>query len=186
MANSRNYTLLSLMGLIRLKSGKLQNTLLSRPLLIDLIYTSLLEVARELKEMSIPEFGATASITDVSLSTATGSFSLADIDGSLTKINVESITKLVGEADNTEIIAVLTDATEYNYLSDYPQAEDDVFWYRDGEIIYMFKGSDITLFDTAVLHYNRIPEKAILDATYIDLSDRFIPLLIEKVLGVVK
>ncbi len=177
MSLSRNYTLLTLMGLIRMKSGKLQNTLLTRSMLIDTIYTCLLEIARELKEADTPEFGLSVAAT-----IASDKIDLTSIDGASTKINVESIVKLV---DATNGLLIPTDAVEFNYLADYPQKQNDIFWYRDGELIYLYKGTGVSAYGVVTLHYDRIPEKAIADATLIDLSDRFIPLLISKILEVV-
>lgn len=172
------------MGEIRLQSGKLQNSLLTRSLLIDMIYTSLLEVARDLKDADTPEFREKASIISIS---GDGVIDLSDIDGGGTKLNVESIIKIFGQATKTaggtvDMSAIPTDAIEFDYLVDYPQKQNNVFWYREGESVYLYLGSNLSGHGSVFLHYDRIPEKAILDATYIDLSDRFIPLLINKVL----
>jgi hypothetical protein len=68
---------------------------------------------------------------------------------------------------------------QYGSVSNYT---DDILWYREGERIHFYKGSNVTAYGTRTMYYTRMPVKGTLDADYIDVRDSNVGMIIDMVM----
>ncbi len=69
---------------------------------------------------------------------------------------------------------------EFENLSTIDTFENSVFFNHFGETLFLFKGSGVTIWGTLTLYYYRLPTAVSADGDYIDMRDKYIPLLIDK------
>lgn len=72
------------------------------------------------------------------------------------------------------------DARDFENLSKFPQKQNKIYWYQNGEIISLYKGSSVSAYGTLTLDYFGKPVAVSADADYLDLKDEHIPLAIQK------
>lgn len=80
---------------------------------------------------------------------------------------------------NGEFIEV-TDARDFENLSKFTQKQNKIYFYQNGEIIKLYKGSNVTAYGTISLDYFGYPELPAIETDKIDLPDEHMGLVIQK------
>lgn len=96
----------------------------------------------------------------------------------LSGLKVNSVRKL-WDSTNGEYVEV-SDARDFENLSLYPQKRNKIYFYQNGEIIRLFKGSNVAAFGTISMDYFGIPEKPATESDYLDIPDEHIGLVIQN------
>jgi len=102
------------------------------------------------------------------------SSAILDVSG----LQIYRIRKLV-DSISGEVIEV-KDAREFENLSRYPQKQNKIYFFQNGETIHLFKGSNISAFGTLTLYYFGYPAKPATENDYLDIKDFHIPIVIQK------
>lgn len=95
----------------------------------------------------------------------------------LSSLKLDKVVKLV---DSINGLVSPRKSFDFENLSGISHFSNSVFFYQGGETLYLWKGSDVAMWGTLTLHYYRLPALPSADADYIDLKDKYIPLLIDK------
>lgn len=101
--------------------------------------------------------------------------SAANID--LSSLRVDKIIKLV---DSTHGLVVEAKDLAFENLSGIDMYDSSVFYNWFGETLFLFKGADVSAWGTLSLYYYRLPVLLSADGDYVDLRDKYVPLLIDK------
>lgn len=177
---SKDWTLERLKGVIRSKANIPDENVVNDPYLIDVIHTALMSVARDLGDAKDPEYRTRLVVKETS-----DYIDLDDVatDSSVAALRINSINSLYNTVCGD---CIPTDAEEIRYLYQLPKKQAHIFYYWEGRYIRMYKGSGLTSYGIFTLTYEIIPVKATADATYIDLSDKHMDLLIFKTIELLK
>ena len=74
----------------------------------------------------------------------------------------------------------VADARDFENLSQFPQKQNNIYWYQNGETIQLYKGSKISAYGTLTLDYYGKPISVVQDTDYLDIKDEYVPLVIQK------
>lgn len=69
---------------------------------------------------------------------------------------------------------------EFEYLSGLSTRQNSLFFAEFGQKLYLFKGSDVASTGTITIYYYRLPTPMTADSDYIDIKDKYIPLVTAK------
>jgi hypothetical protein len=104
-------------------------------------------------------------------------FSNTNID--ISNYKIANITKIV-DSISKEVIKVGDKV--FDNLGRFDEKQNKCYWYKHGQYIFLYKGTDVASFGTLTLFYNSYPQ--IFDQTYedefIDMRDNFADLYIAK------
>lgn len=166
MANlSKDFTLLSLRGLLRSIVNEVGENNLQSLVIDDLIHTCVLEISDLLAAASYPEYGATVGYVSYS----------STIDVSALRIS-----KIVKVVDSVNGTVLPSSSVGFDNLVNRPQEQGNLHYYWFGQQILLYKPASISSYGILTIHYLRIPNKAVNDTDLIDVSDRFANLLVNK------
>lgn len=93
----------------------------------------------------------------------------------LSSYKVGNIIRLTDDA-NGECYKV-DSYSEFDCLSDKVDRQNHIYWYREGETLYLYKGSNIDEFGNLTLRFNRLPNFVTSNSDYLDCPDEYIPFL---------
>lgn len=96
---------------------------------------------------------------------------------SLTGLKIDKIIKVVDAVNG--LVAEKKDLAFEN-LANIDMYDNSVFYNLFGETIYLFKGSSVSAWGELTLYYYRLPTLLSADGDYVDLRDKYVPLLIDK------
>jgi len=95
----------------------------------------------------------------------------------LSGLKVDKIIKVV---DSTSGLVSERNDLTFEGLQNNDQMTRGVFYNHFGEYLYLYKGSNVTSWGTLTVYYYRIPTLVTAVTDYIDIKDKYIPLLIDK------
>lgn len=95
----------------------------------------------------------------------------------LSSLKIDKIIKLV-DSTNGPVAAAKDDA--FDNLANNDMYDNSVMYNYFGETLYLFKGADVSAWGTLSLYYYRLPTLLSADGDYVDLRDKYVPLLIDK------
>jgi len=95
----------------------------------------------------------------------------------LSSLKIDKVVKLV---DSVNGLVSPRKAFDFENLKGISHFSNSVFYYQGGETLYLWKGNNVLNWGTLTLHYYRLPNLPVNDSDYIDLKDKYIPLLIDK------
>lgn len=96
----------------------------------------------------------------------------------LSDLRIFEIRKLNDDV-NGEYVEVV-DARDFENLYKYPQKQNKIYYYKNGEIVKLFKGSNVTAFGTILMDYFGYPDIPAAETDYLDIPDQHIGLVIQK------
>jgi hypothetical protein len=101
----------------------------------------------------------------------------------LSALNIDKIIKVVGSTANKDgtrakILKVGTD--EFENLPNLEDKQDNVWFNKIGEQLHLYKGEGVAEIGTITLYYKRQPTPVIVETDYLDIKDKYIPLVIAK------
>lgn len=96
----------------------------------------------------------------------------------LSALRIFSIRKINDDV-NGEYVEV-NDARDFENLFKYPQKQNKVYFYQNGEIIKLYKGTNIAALGTITLDYFGYPAIPAAETEYLDIPDQHIGLVIQK------
>lgn len=96
----------------------------------------------------------------------------------LSSLRIYKIRKLYDDI-NGEYVEV-KDARDFENLYKYPQKQNKIYFYQNGEIVKLYKGTNIAAFGTIAMDYFGYPAFPALETDYIDFPDQHIGLIIQK------
>jgi len=112
------------------------------------------------------------------IATATGT------TGTVEKV-VSGIDKIIQIYDSINGLLVESKDAEYFNLPNIPQKQKNMFWNWFGQKIRIYKGTGLTRSGSISVDYYRLPVLCTLESDPIDLSDKYITLLLSKVKALV-
>lgn len=95
----------------------------------------------------------------------------------LSALKVDKISKVVDSING--LLSERQDLT-FEGLANNNQMTRGVFYNHFGEYLYLYKGSNVTSWGTLTVYYYRLPTLVTQTTDYIDMKDKYIPLLIDK------
>jgi len=101
-----------------------------------------------------------------------------DDSADISSYNIDKISRI--DCSNNGNIFKVRDE-EYQIFKDLALKQNGTFWYQHGETLYFYKGSAAQAWGTVTMHYYGYPAVPSADINYIDLRDKYIPLLIDVV-----
>jgi hypothetical protein len=165
MALSKDWQLANVRGLLRIFANEVAPDKIQDLTLDDILHLAICDTIEALGEAAYSDYGTKQTVTQTS--------DVIDISS----YGYDTITKLV---DATNGLVVEVNPTEFEGLAGIPQKQSNVFWTKIGQSLYLYKGSSVSAYGTLNLFYNRRPIKATGDSDYIDISDKFADLAIQK------
>lgn len=96
----------------------------------------------------------------------------------LSALRIFAIRKLNDDV-NGEYVEV-NDARDFENLYKYPQKQNKVYFYQNGEIIKLYKGTNISVLGTITLDYFSYPSLPAAETDFLDIPDQHIGLVIQK------
>lgn len=162
---SKQWTLKSLIGILRTFVNEITPKKIQNLQLIDIIHLAIVDVVQQLGMVASKDY----VVTPV---TVTQTSDVIDISSYV----VDQIIKLT---DSGTGLIIPKDADEIESIDD-PQLQGEIYWTRLGEKIYLKKGSDVSAYGTLKLYYSRAPLKVTELTDTLDIKDTFIPLVVDK------
>lgn len=103
------------------------------------------------------------------------SHSAANID--VSALRIDKVIKLVDS-----IGGLVSESKDFDFenLAAMDNRVEDLEYYLWGETLFLFKGANVTAWGTLTLYYYRFPVPVAENTDYIDMKDKYIPLLIDK------
>lgn len=101
--------------------------------------------------------------------------STANIDISSLKVD-----KIIKIKDSVSGLVSEKKDLAFENLSGISTYSNSVFYNHFGETLFLFKGSNVTSWGTLTLYYYRYPTLLAAEGDYVDMRDKYVPLLIEK------
>lgn len=95
----------------------------------------------------------------------------------LSGLKVDKVVKVVDSVNG--LLSERADLT-FEGLANNNQMTRGVFYNHFGEYLYLYKGSNISSWGTLTVYYYRLPTLVTQTTDYIDMKDKYIPLLIDK------
>jgi len=164
MALSKTWTLTKLQSFLRVLVNEIAPDKVQDLSLVDFLNLATQDVAEMLAAASLPEYGTTATVTE----------SAGVID--VSNLVIDKVIKIV---DGTNGLASPKPDFAYENLSNIDQYKDSLFYNWFGDKIYLFIGSNLTK-GTLTLYYYRQPTLLSSGSDYIDISDKYVSLVIAK------
>jgi hypothetical protein len=165
MALSKKWTLKDCVDSVRVSTNEVRPDAIQEYSIIKYISLAVSEVAEMLNGASAPDYGAIVSLPITSLS--------ASLEG----LYIDRVIKVTDTGSN--LIAERKDF-EFENLKSIDSFKRSVMFNHFGETLYFFTGSLTTLSPTVNLYYYRQPTVATSSADYLDVRDKYIPLVIAK------
>lgn len=107
-------------------------------------------------------------------------FVLSRHSGAHLDISTLKIDKIIKLVDGTNGLVGPQKDFPFENLANMDDYDKSIFYSHFGELLILFKGSGIPAWGTLTLYYYRLPTLVTEDADYIDMKDKYIPLLIDK------
>jgi len=85
---------------------------------------------------------------------------------------------MIRDANNGEWIEVTN--KEFQKLSDFTQKQNNIYYYRHGESIFIYEGTSASALGTITLEYFSYPTLPSAETDFLDIRDIYIPLVIAK------
>lgn len=182
MALSKDWTLQNARGILRILANQIAGDEVQDLGIDDFIHLAISDLAELLGEAGYPDYGEVQTFTaiDNGIGTTNGidSIILSSLNSELeSSLKIDQITKVVGVTNG---LFIEISAKEFDGLSSIPQKTSNVFWFKFGDLILMYPGSDLNLDSTIYVYYNRTPTKATADSDYLDVKDKFVKLALDK------
>lgn len=95
----------------------------------------------------------------------------------ISSLRVDKIIKI--KDSNNGLVAEKKDLAFEN-LANIDMYDNSVFYNLFGETLFLFKGGSVNAWGTLTLYYYRLPVLLSADGDYVDLRDKYVPLLIDK------
>lgn len=173
MALSKVWTLAKIKSILRVLVNEIAPDKIQDLSLVDYINLATQDLAEMLNGATAPDYGETKSQTALGVSLGAS----YTIDTSAFTKPVDRITKIV-EASN----GLVLHAGDYEFegLKNIPQKQNNVWYNMFGETIYVYYGSGASDPDALVIYYYRQPTLVSSDADFVDVRDKYVPLLIAK------
>ena len=172
---SKQWTVLSVLGLLRILSKKLSDDELSDEVLIDILYGAVCSVVELLGPAAYKDYGQLVAITSAT--------SLGSDEYDISALEFDSLIKM-SDTDNNLYKEVEMKELN-NFHANNTQYATKIVFSQHGETIYLNKGSN-TYATTVNLYYIRMPQKAGIDSGKIetgealDIRDKYADLVIDK------
>lgn len=96
----------------------------------------------------------------------------------LSALRIYEVRKLYDDV-NGEYVEVV-DARDFENLHKYPQKQNKIYFYKNGEIIRLRKGDNVAAFGTIAMDYFGYPAVPAAETDYLDIPDQHIGLVIQK------
>jgi len=95
----------------------------------------------------------------------------------LSSLKMDKIEKLV-DSINGEVL--LTPSKHFDNLDGFDEKQSNIFYYQHGETIFLYQGTSVASIGTLTLHYYGYPALPASETDYLDIRDKYIPLVIAK------
>lgn len=106
-------------------------------------------------------------------------FSAAYYD--ISPLRIASIVKIV-DSVNGEIIK--SGDIQFDNLSRFPEKQAKIWWYKHGQYIFFYVGTNVVSLGSWTLSYNSYPQLFTDDASLVDIRDNYVPLVIAQLKNV--
>jgi hypothetical protein len=166
MALSKNYTLKTVSDIARVLVNQIAPDKVQTLTVTDYVNLSVNDVAEMLNGANAPFYGAVH----------TGSVVGAQMD--LSTLHIDRIVKVTDSLNG--LIPPVGDYAFEN-LSGITAYASSVFFQHFGERLNLFKGANISAFGNEYVHYYRQPTAVTGSAEYLDIPDKYVPLVIAKI-----
>jgi len=166
MALSKNYTLNSVESIVRVLVDEIAPDKVVPLTIKDYVNLSVADVAEMLNGAAQPDYGSIVSGSVVS-----NQFSLVNT-------NFDKVVKVVDS--NNGLVPMKSDFAFEN-LAAITSYQNSVFYFQHGETLNFFKGNNVSNFGTASVYYYRQPVAVVSSSDFLDIRDKYVPLVIAKV-----
>ncbi|MEM3091546.1 MAG: hypothetical protein QXD05_00210 [Candidatus Pacearchaeota archaeon] len=95
----------------------------------------------------------------------------------LSPYKIANITKIT-DSINKEVIKA--GDREFDNLHRFDEKQNKVYWFKHGQYLYLYKGSNVQNIGTLTLWYTSYPQRVMNDDDYLDIRDNYIPLVVAK------
>jgi hypothetical protein len=102
-------------------------------------------------------------------------YSTPNVD--LSQYPLSNITKIVDSISN-EVIKV--GDREFDNLYRFDEKQNKLYWFKHGQTLFLYKGTNVPAFGTLTLFYNSYPQQTYNDSDNLDIRDMYVPLVIAK------
>jgi hypothetical protein len=103
------------------------------------------------------------------------SYATPNVD--LSQYPLSNITKVVDSISN-EVIKV--GDREFDNLYRFDEKQNKLYWFKHGQTLFLYKGTNVPAFGTLTLFYNSYPQRTYNDNDFLDIRDMYVPLVIAK------
>jgi len=166
MPLSKNWTLKKVEDVLRNLVNEIAPDKVQSLTFTDYINIATQDVAEMLASASQPDYGTKQVVTQTN--------DVIDIS----TYNVDKIIKLT---DDVNGLILPAKDFEFENLANLPQKQDNIFYNHFGEEILLYKGSNVTAYGTTLtLYYYRQPALASSSSDYLDIKDKYVPLVLAK------
>jgi hypothetical protein len=173
---SRTWTFKKIEENVRIQMNEVNMEKVTPLTIADYINIQLSDLCEMLSEASIPEYGSIATVTGITSETVIP----------LTALNIDRIIKIT---DPTNKMWLERKDKEFDNAPNFTQWAKNVMYWKFGENIAFYVGTSATALTglTVSIYYYRQPSLLADDtaATKVDLPDKYVPLLIDKVCSMV-
>lgn len=162
---SKNFTLKSVIGFLRLFVNEVTKKRITNLMLIDIIHLAVINVVQQLGLAAAKDYvGEPVTVTQTN--------DVIDIS----TYNVDQIFKII---DSISGLVLPEDHERIESLDD-PQSQANIYFVRLGERVYLKKGSDIPAYGTLKMFFSRAPIKVTALIDTLDIKDIFMPLVMDS------
>jgi len=166
MARGKNTTVKAILSNVRMKTGTINDPLLTDLMMIDILNFSVGEIAKKLQKQNHPFYMKTATLVLVG-----GAYSFSATDPP-----VDTVVKVV---DASLGIVTFVPPDEYERISSFSNLyANSLIGVQEGEAVRLTKGSQLGAHSTITLHYVKQLEKATAVSDYPDIPDSHTSLLV--------
>lgn len=162
---SKDWTLGRAVGILRVLINQITPSKIQDLEIIDLIHLGICDIAEMLSISSFPDYGVRTTVTQTN--------NVIDIS----TLKIDSITKLT---DTLNGLCIEITPSDYENLITISQKQGKIYWYQFGENIYLYKPTALS-YGTLTLFYNRSPVKVVDSSDTLDIKDKYIKLVIDRV-----
>jgi hypothetical protein len=95
----------------------------------------------------------------------------------LSTYKLSNITKIT---DSISKEVIKAGDKEFDNLHRFDEKQNKIYWFKHGQYLYFYKGTEVADFGDLTLWYNSYPQRVTEETDYMDIRDNYIPLVIAK------
>lgn len=185
MALSKVWTLAKITSVLRVLINEIAPDKVQSLSIVDYVNLATQDLAEMLNGASQPDYGVAEKLAAATEPTAITTLDVYYKAGE-TKYVVDlaslanSVDKVIKLFDSANGLILPAGDYEFDNIINIPQKQKNVWYIQFGEKIFLLYGTGATQIGTVTLFYYRQPTMVSADGDYVDMKDKYVPLLVAK------